>query len=82
MKQIYSIYDKVTQEYGQPIFTPKEEILIRDLKSIVNSPDGFAFPDDLQLYKLGSFDERTGLITNDVNTFVLNVSDLLKKEVE
>lgn len=77
MKQMFSIYDKVTQEFGAPIFSPSREVLLRDLKGIMNSDNGFAFPDDLQLFYLGDWNEKSGTFhTRKTPDFELNLSDL------
>lgn len=77
MKQIFSIYDKVTQEFGQPIFSASREVLLRDLKGILNSDNGFAFPDDLQLYYLGDFNEKSGTFhVKKAPNFEINFTDL------
>lgn len=76
---IFSIYDKVSKKYYNPFFFPNKEVCMRDLRHIINSDNSFQFVEDLALYVLGSFDERSGSITVDKPEFIVNLIDL--KEV-
>lgn len=79
--KIYSIYDKVSKEYYTPFFFNDDALALRDLKCFVNSSNPPAFLDDLQLYCIGDFLKRDGLVTGNMQpSFICNLSDL--KEVK
>jgi len=63
-KKIFSIRDSKTETFGQPFYqhTHAEaernfSKLVKDDKSTINS-----FPEDFDLYYLGTYNDQTGLI--------------------
>lgn len=67
MKQIYDYYDKVACVYsGQFGIFPNDGTAIRTYKTLLNSrklpPLVLSNPADFAIYRLGSFNEETGVI--------------------
>lgn len=59
MYGLYTIKDNVANEFG-PLLTAKSDaVAIRQFQSVVKSTD---YPDDYDMYRIGSFDENTGEI--------------------
>nr|WAE43465.1 MAG: nonstructural protein [Microviridae sp.] len=82
---IYAIRDKKIGVYGKPFCETSDVQATRGLSIAVNDPtiQLSHFPDDFDLYKLGTFDEESGCILVDTQ-FVVGASSLqkLNQEVE
>lgn len=63
---MYSIYDTKTRQYNRPFFEASDTVALRNLKMEVNRQDPsnvlYMFPEDYQLYRVGSFDADNGNI--------------------
>lgn len=70
---LYSVYDKVQGEYAAPVVAVNDNVAKRWFKKVVAS-SGFD-PMDFQLYKLGTFDTKLGIIVPEVS-YVCNPNDL------
>lgn len=62
---IVAIFDKVTGAYHQPFFCVNAFDAIRKFAAVVqdNSTTLSKFPNDYDLYQLGTYDPQTGLLT-------------------
>jgi hypothetical protein len=69
--RLYSIQDKVAQEFG-PIFQAKNDsIALRQFKAMIFDPKNAGLRvDDYVLVHIGDFDTETGII--DTQTYVRN----------
>lgn len=79
---VYSIYDKIADEYSLPFFNVKEQLAVRDFSAVVNM-DGSKIkdnPDDFELFLVGSFDTESACFDDLENSFVCNATSLLRKE--
>lgn len=67
--QIFSVYDQKAIAYLQPFFANTEGIAVRMFTAAVNDTEHqFArFAEDYVLYKIGEFDDSTGLIEQTQN---------------
>jgi len=66
---IYSIFDTASGLYSRPFFTPSDAEAIRsftDISMDAEHPIG-KHPEDYTLYRIGLFDDTTGLLTNEEN---------------
>lgn len=64
MKQdVFSIYDHKAKAYSQPFHMVNEALAIRAFTANVNNPESAIStnPEDFTLYKLGSFDDNSGI---------------------
>lgn len=84
MLKIYSIKD-VKAGFMNPIYLQNDEIAIRSIKKAVNDVQPNAvndFPEDKELWYLGTFDEDTGLISAVQPKFLVRVIDFIEKRGE
>lgn len=60
---ICTVYDRIAQNYGTPIFTLSKGSTIRAFSDQINRPDKdnqlYQHPDDFDLYFLGTFDDSS-----------------------
>lgn len=77
---IYSIYDKVAQEFG-PVFEAKNDDVAE--RNHINAISNVVYKDDFELYCVGSIDHETGLIrAKDSPEKIVLVSNTLNEGVE
>jgi len=61
---IYSIYDAKAEVFTSPMSLMNNNVAVRIFQNCVNTPEhNYALnPEDYNLFKLGEFDDNTGLI--------------------
>ena len=65
---LYAIKDNKVG-FWKPFIQPNEAVAVRDFSNMINhSDDGFVQQNyaDLDLYQLGTYDDKTGVIVSDV----------------
>jgi len=64
MLELYAIKDVKSDSFDRPIAVPALGVLIRELTTHVNNPQSQygMYSRDFQLYRVGSFDQREGII--------------------
>lgn len=65
---IYSIYDDAAGAYTQPFFMQNDGLAIRVFQDNVNSKEEnniSVHPDQFTLFRIGSWDDSKGMITQD-----------------
>lgn len=76
---VYALFDRKLREYGAPVISKNEETmrraLVTELKGSNSMPD--KYPEDFDLYELGTLDQDTGAIAPRV-ALIANLSDILK----
>lgn len=78
-KKIYSIYDKKLKRYNIPGFDEDDNTIRIGLSRQLKNTNDFLFinRDDLALYCLGTFDDKTGVISAfNVPELVCDISNL------
>lgn len=62
--EIFSVYDSAAQAFLQPFFAPSLGSALRSLTDAVNDPkhEFSRHAGDYTLFKLGSFDDNSGLV--------------------
>lgn len=65
---MYSIYDKKAEAFTQPFFQATRGLAIRAFTDACNMQDNqFAkHPEDYTLFLIGTFDDETGVLAQDV----------------
>lgn len=75
MYSVYCIKD-VKVGFMNPFVQPNDAVAVREFSNLVNS-DGKSTVsvnyEDMELYKLGSYDQNTGVIVSDVDYLVKGV---------
>ena len=61
--KVYSIYDVKTEVYNQPFFMHRDAQATRSVVDLVSDPQSSVskHPEDYILYRLGEFDDNTGV---------------------
>ena len=66
---VVSILDHATGAYSRPVFVPTEAAAIRSFRDEVNRDDAsndlFRHSGDFDLFRIGTFDDSTGLVTSE-----------------
>ena len=78
--KIYSIKDTKIG-YMQPFYQNNEAVAVRNFSNAINSPQLNNINqnlEDMELWKLGAFDDQTGEITSEIK-FVIKAIDLKKE---
>jgi len=62
---LFSIWDNKAKFHSTPWFSPNDDTAIREFVRVVNDGSSAinASPDDYTLFRIGTFDSDTGLIT-------------------
>lgn len=79
---IYSIYDKKAEAFGQPFYQHNHELARRSVIGAAKHPESLlgVHPLDFDVYYLGAFNDENGVITQVSPQHLFNVVDLLKKD--
>ena len=70
MYGIYSIYDVAMKCYAQPFYQINDDVAKRSFKMAINNPTAenlYPVRDDLELWCIGYFDDKCGMIIYDQN---------------
>lgn len=59
MYGMYTIKDSAANEYGPLITAKNDAVAIRQFKNLMKNTD---FPEDFSIFKIGEFNEETGVI--------------------
>lgn len=81
--RIFSIYDAKAKFFTQTIADKNSASAERNFKTAVNNKDtDFSrYPEDYQLFELGSFDNETGILSpHSVPILVCNASSLVQTQ--
>lgn len=67
MKQVFVVKDLAVQAYGLPIFQATAAEAMRSFTDACNQPDSIIakHPEDYELYYIGTYDEQTGIMTQE-----------------
>lgn len=78
LKNIYVCYDSKTKIFSAPFYAIRDEQATRDFAYAANDPqtDICRHSSDFALYKLGSYDDETGLITSNPPVFMCSAFTL------
>lgn len=68
---LFTIYDKVSGIYSEPFTAVNEDVARRRFKQICGSQP--ILGGDLQLYKLGSFNSASGVVSDNNNVLDMPV---------
>lgn len=83
IKGLYSIRDELVA-YGPPIALPGDEVAIREFRRLCLSPqlnEVNQNKNDVVLFRVGSFDDQSGEITQICHVQLLRASEVEKDDV-
>lgn len=75
---LYSIFDRESGIHSMPLMFDNDAVAKRYFPYVVQTNERFQlFSKDMSLYRLGSFDERTGQICPEQHAeFIMNYTDV------
>lgn len=75
-KKIYSVYDRAAGRFGNPFICLNDEMAQREFNCAFSAPEYQYLAKDLDLYYLGTFDDRTGeMVLENKPVFLGGVSN-------
>lgn len=79
--QAFSLRDMKAEIFAAPFFVPNEHIAIRLVSELVRDPrsDLGKYPQDFMLYRTGSFNTETALLTATTIELVCSATNCLPK---
>jgi hypothetical protein len=80
--QIFAIYDKKAEAHLNPFFLSQKGQALRELQQAVQNEKTmiFQYPEDFSLWKLGDFDNRTGILIPLVKPEFLEEASVYAKD--
>lgn len=77
--EMFSVYDDKALYYGRPICSRSTPEAMRSFASVARDPETSVFktPGDFHLYKVGIFDDSSGLVEVLTPVFICRASELL-----
>ena len=64
---VYAVKDELQGVFLQPIYAESEKAALRDFKFKVNNIEQWKYNSaDYSLFRLGTFDDATGIYTSDI----------------
>lgn len=82
MLNMYSIFDQKVEAYAAPFFLATDAVAIRSVGDAMSDPASALgkHPDDYALFRIGVFDDATGLILQEGPEKVVELAALVVKE--
>lgn len=78
---IYAVKDELTNKFMQPIFINSDKEAKRWFKYVLNDNKIWqSNAEEFSFYKIGSFNEKTGLIMPEVNPVLVTGGKAVKEE--
>lgn len=81
---VVTVYDRASEAFNMPQFVPTAAAAIRGFAAEVNNEQNRMLnehPEDFDLYRLGTFDQSTGLIEVDnAPSVIARAQDLVEKD--
>lgn len=78
--QVYSLFDRASGAFGGPILAVNDSIMRRSLTELLQAGQGdniSRYPDEFDVYKLGSFNTDDGTLLPQQPSMMFRVSSLL-----
>lgn len=80
MKLVCSVYDTKAQLYSTPFFSHSAVVARRDFSAAAKSNSAMSvFPEDYELWSIGTWDESTGQLTPSTPTYIARGDDFTKE---
>jgi len=79
--EVFTIYDTKTSSYGEPTLAPNHLSLIREVTNMMSDPSQSKNPffrnaEDYQIFRIGTYSRKTGLITTQNLEHIANMHDI------
>lgn len=80
--EFFTVYDSKAGIYAEPFPAPNREVVIRDFANAFKKDDAskvnryFINAEDFSVFKVGSFDVKTGTLLSQNAEHVINLHDL------
>jgi len=70
LKRVFSVYDTKAKLWSTPFFAHSAVVAVRDFSAAARGNSSIAqFPEDYELWSIGSWDEETGVFTPETFTY-------------
>lgn len=83
MRQLVFVIKDIKVGFGTPFFAISQPLVYRDLERIINSEsdsDMARYPQDMQLYALGTFETSSGKLETRDPEFLIELNEFKKQE--
>lgn len=72
--EAYSMKDTKAGSFGIPFFKLNQNLAQRDFVTLIKQADGIMkqFPADFELWKVGSWDDQTGIMNGGIPVYIMN----------
>ncbi len=79
--QIYAIFDQAAGIYQKPFFGLSDGEVKRSFMDVATAADHpiAKHPEDYTLYRLGNFDDNTGLVQNEENESLCTAQEIISQ---
>lgn len=80
--EFFTVFDSKAGIYAEPFPAPNKEVLIRDFANAFRKEDApkvnryYINAEDFSVFKIGSFDQKTGVLAPQNLEHVINLHDL------
>lgn len=80
--EFFTVFDSKAGTYAEPFPAPNKEVLIRDFANAFRKEDApkvnryFINAEDFSVFKIGTFDTKTGTLAVEKMEHVINLHDL------
>lgn len=80
-QKVYSVYDEKACAYARPFFLSQDGQAVRAFSDEVSSDKSslHAHPEDYSLYRIGVFDDASGVLTGCVPVFLIKGVECVAK---
>lgn len=78
---MYVIYDSKAEVYNRPFFLINDDIALRSALDLIQDTqtDLHRHPADFTMFKIGTYDDQTSIISDDQRTNICNFAELKLK---
>lgn len=81
--RMYALLDEKSKLYGKPFYAHQDGEALRSFGDVVNDKNTAPgkFPADFTLWKIGEWDDNTGIIKSSKPSYLAKALDFVKVEV-
>jgi len=79
--QLYAIFDMASGIYEKPFFSTADDLVRREFLNVATSAETpiSKHPKDYSLWRLGNFDDNTGLVQNETNECLCTALEIISQ---
>ncbi len=79
--QLYAVFDMASGTYEKPFFSTADDLVRREFQNVATAADTpiGKHPKDYSLWRLGNFDDNTGLLKNETNECLCTALEIISQ---